>query len=168
MGISHFEVRATTEDDWQHVRALRLEMIADTPHAYAETLADALSHDEAEWRMRGRRGTDGRGAALAAIDESGRWIGAMGGYSTVATGPMLVGVYVTPEFRGRQVGVTDALLAGIEDWARTESDRLTLHVHEDNARARAAYEHRGFVVTGAVIPYVLDTTQNELEMIKQL
>ena len=31
-------------------------MIRDTPTAFAESLEEALSYDEAEWRMRGRRG----------------------------------------------------------------------------------------------------------------
>ena len=168
MGTSAFDIRRTTEDDWQNVRALRLAMLADTPIAFAETLDDALGHDEPEWRMRGRRGTAEHGIALAAVDASGRWIGGMGAFSTDQTGPLLVGVYVTPEHRGREAGVTDALLAVIEDWARGEGDVLTLHVHEDNLHARAAYERRGFTLTGDAHPYNLDATRNELVMAKPL
>jgi len=64
--------------------------------------------------------------------------------------------------------VTDALLSQIEDWARAEAGRLTLHVHEHNDRARAAYENRGFAATGVAVPYDLDPTTRELEMVKQL
>jgi GNAT superfamily N-acetyltransferase len=164
-----FSIRRTVDADWREIRDLRLEMIRDTPTAYAETLEEALGHDEAEWRMRGRRGTGDHGVAVAAIAASGRWVGTMAGFvPDPGTGPLLVGVYVTPEFRGSRLGLTDALLATVEDWARTESSRLTLHVHEDNARAQKAYERRGFAATGRTIPYNLDPSKNELEMVKQL
>jgi ribosomal protein S18 acetylase RimI-like enzyme len=81
---------------------------------------------------------------------------------------MLYGVYVVPSARGADAGVTDALLDAVESWAREDYATLRLEVHEDNARARAAYEKRGFVPTGHRRPYVLDPTREELEMIKQL
>ena len=85
-----------------------------------------------------------------------------------STGPLLVGVYVAPGVRGREVGLADAMLTTIEDWARTESDRLTLHVHEENARARAFYERRGFVATGRTVPYPLAPDELEVEMSRAL
>ena len=54
------------------------------------------------------------------------------------TGPLLVGVCVAPDFGGSKSGLTDALLAVVEDWTRTEGDQLTLNVHEENFRARKA------------------------------
>ena len=93
----------------------------------------------------------------------------MGGYvPDPATGALLVGVFVSPPHRGREAGVFDRLLLTIEDWARTEGDTLTLHVHEDNARARAAYLRRGFVETGTRVPYILDSSAMEIEMVKPL
>jgi len=83
-------------------------------------------------------------------------------------GPTLVGVYVAPGFRGRRAGVTDALLDAVEAWAREHADVLRLEVNELNARARAAYERRGFVLTGRTSPYPLDPPSLELEMIKRL
>ena len=72
MTAHELTIRRTTADDWREVRALRLEMIRDTPKAYVETLETAQSHDEAEWRMRGARGSAEHGIAIAAIDASGR------------------------------------------------------------------------------------------------
>ena len=163
-----FVVRATTEDDWRDIRSLRLEMLADTPTAYAETLETALRQGEAEWRMRGRRGTAENGIAVVAVDDSGRWIGAMGGYLPPRGGPLLVGVYVAADRRGADAGVTDALLSRVEAWARTRGEVLTLHVHEGNLRARRAYEKRGFFATGVTVPYLLDPTANEIEMAKRV
>jgi GNAT superfamily N-acetyltransferase len=169
MSTQAFSIRRTVESDWREIRQLRLEMIRDTPTAYIETLEQALSHDEPEWRMRGQRGTSDHGIAIAAISDSGRWIGTMGAFvPDPDTGPLLVGVYVASDFRGSLHGLTDALLATIEEWARTESSRLTLHVHEDNTRARKAYERRGFTSTGQTVAYILDPRKTELEMVKQL
>ncbi|WP_223261616.1 hypothetical protein [Glutamicibacter arilaitensis] len=47
-----FTIRPTTGADWRAIRDLRIEMIRDTPTAYAESLQDALGHDQAEWVMR--------------------------------------------------------------------------------------------------------------------
>ena len=162
-------IRSTTEDDWRELRALRLEMLEDTPHAYVETLQTALELDEAEWRMRGRRGHSETGTAKVAIDGDGRWVGTMGGYvPDPQTGPLLVGVYVTPALRGRGAGVADALLDAIETWAADHGSTLRLHVHEDNERALAFYRRRGYVLTGGSEPYVLDASQRELEMVRSL
>lgn len=166
-------IRSTRANDWREMRALRLEMLADTPNAFAETLDHATRVAEPEWRMRGARGDNPNGAQFVAIADDGRWIGTMGAYvpgehAPEAAHAMLVGVYVTPEFRGTASGVTDALLVAVEDWARPRFTTLVLHVHEQNPRARAAYEHRGFDYTGERLPYVLNTTEFELGMAKRL
>ena len=168
MSAPRIRIRPTTADDWENVRDLRIEMIRDTPLAFGETLDAALANSEATWRMRGARGTDGRGIFVVAIDETDdRWVGTMGGF--VEDGhALLVGVYVSPSHRGRRNGVAEALLEHVEDWARAIGTTLRLHVHEANPRARAFYERLGFVATGQLFPYVLDTSARELEMIKRL
>lgn len=164
-----YRIRRTVGDDWREVRDLRLEMLRDTPIAFGETVQDALGHSDSEWRMRADRGTAAHGITLVAIDPAGRWVGTMGGYvPDSTTGALLVGVYVSPDHRGREAGVFDALLIVIEEWARTEGTVLTLHVHEDNSRARAAYLRRGFTETGHRVQYVLDASAKEIEMVKPL
>lgn len=164
-----FAIRQTTPADWRNLRSIRLEMIQDTPTAYAETFDEASALDEAAWRTRGERGSAEHATQIVAISDDGRWLGSMGGYlPDTQTGPLLVGVYVTPEWRGRDRGLTDALFERLEEWARTEGSTLTLHVHEENLRARKYYERQGFVATGQSVPYNLDPTKNELEMMKQL
>ncbi|MBF4616163.1 GNAT family N-acetyltransferase [Curtobacterium sp. VKM Ac-1376] len=162
-------IRPTTEDDWESVRALRLEMIRDTPKAYGERLDDAERLVEADWRRRGRREGDVGGTTLVAVDADGSWLGTMGVYVPgPRVGPLLVGVYVTPSHRGRGAGVADALLDEIEVWAAAHGSALRLHVHERNPRARAFYARRGYEPTGATEAYVLDPSEREIEMIRQL
>jgi GNAT superfamily N-acetyltransferase len=164
---SNFVVRTTDEADWEHVRALRLEMLRDTPIGYGEAVNDALGRTAAEWRVRAARGQQPHGTSLVAITADGRWVGAMAGYVDDQK-PRLVGVYVTPSHRGRDAGVTDALLAGIGSWARQHGGVLWLEVHEDNRRAITAYERRQFRRTGATRPYDLDPSRVLIEMSKTL
>lgn len=169
MTSAPFTIRATTPDDWQQVRAIRLEMLQDTPLAYTETLEEALGNSEADWRRRGARGAAADGISLVAELEDGRWIGTMGCVSLRdEPWPMLVSVYVAEPHRGKAAGVTDALLGEVEAWASSRASGLMLHVHEANARARSAYERRGFVATGSTIPYPLNRRERELEMVKRL
>ena len=162
----HLMIRPTTEHDWEAVRKLRLEMVRDTPMGFAESYETALTHDEAEWRRRGARGTAPTSVAFAAIADDERWIGTMAGYIEDGR-PLLVGVYVTPDFRG-EAGVADALLAAVENWAAQHGDTITLHVHADNARARRYYDKQGYTATGVTLPYVLNATETEIEMAKRL
>ena len=161
-------IRPTREDDWQALRELRLEMLRDTPIAFADTFERAQGYNELEWRIRARRGEATDQTLIVAI-EGERWVGTMGCYVPDATtGPLLIGVYVTPDRRGEQAGVTLALLGEIERWAAERSDRLRLEVHEDNPRARRFYEKLGFEYTGHRRPYELEPGGMELEMEKRL
>ena len=161
-------IRTTEPDDWQAVRALRLEMLRDFPLAYAETLANALDVEEAGWRARAARCTTHGQTSVVAIDGE-RWVGHMGGYiPDAATGPLLVGVYVAPDYRGDSAGVSRLLLEAVEDWAREFGDTLRLEVHEDNPRAIRFYEKLGFTLTGRSREYELEPGGLELEMIKPL
>ena len=164
-------IRRTREADWEAYRSLRLEMLADTPLAFGETLANAEGWDEAEWRMRSARGEATDQILVAAIDPSGTWVGTMGGFVASGpdvTGPLLVGVYVTPSHRGPRFGVAAALLAEVEAWAATVGNALFLYVHEDNPRAIAFYQRSGYRLTGKVEQYILNPGRRELEMVKRL
>ncbi|MDM4764202.1 GNAT family N-acetyltransferase [Galbitalea sp. SE-J8] len=167
MTASSLVIRAIGAEDWAAYRDARLRMLAEVPIAFTDTLERARQRGQRAWR---ERVPLAGGVRFAAIDD-GAWVGTMGvlravsGRERVAT---LVGVWVAPERRGSAHGVTDALFAAVEDWAVRLSPVLTLFVHEDNARARAAYARRGFVETGATTPYPLDPSALELEMAKRL
>lgn len=159
-------VRTTSKADWSALRSIRLEMLRDSPIAYAERLMDAEQRDQPEWEIRAGRGAQVLSTLVAAIDASGHWVGTMGAYVDDGK-PVLVGVYVSPTHRGR-VDVTDAMLERMYAWARTHGDRLWLEVHEDNSRAIAAYRRRGFAPTGRTRPYRLGPDRSEIEMVKRI
>ena len=165
------QIERIAEQDWARMRALRLEMLADTPLAFLETLDDARAEPESQWRARAARTSRAGSLGLAAVDtDTGEWVGTMGAYLDGTGDAMLVSVYVTPGWRGSEKGLTDKLLDAVESWARAEvpDGRLVLHVHEQNPRARAFYSRRGFEATGRTIPYPLDRSQNEIEMARPL
>jgi ribosomal protein S18 acetylase RimI-like enzyme len=158
-------VRRVVEDDWEALRAIRLEMLADTPSAYLETVDDARARTEGEWRFRAKRGSIGSdNLGLAAQDESGRWVGYLACFVDGARRGHVVSVYVTPAHRA--TGVAEQLMDAVVAWARDEAglDRLRLYVHEHNPRAAAFYRRYGFTETGATMPYDLDPTTLEIEM----
>ncbi|HEY0248314.1 MAG TPA: GNAT family N-acetyltransferase [Gryllotalpicola sp.] len=167
MGIT---VRRTARADWERLRRLRLEALQDTPMAFGQTYENALTMGEREWGDYAARGQERNRVLVVAIDdETGDFVGMMGGAIDRSGGaPYLVAVFVSPGHRGRARGVTDLLLETIEEWARDFAGALQLDVHEDNLRARRYYESHGFVLTGSTMPYPLDRSRTELNMIKRL
>lgn len=156
---------------WRELKALRLEMLADSPLAFVESLESAERLTDDEWQARAIRYTSPGCCALVAVeDATGRWIGTMSAYVDDSDGrPYLVAVYVTPSHRGREHGVAEALLDGVEQWLRDEGlTELWLEVHEGNPGAMAFYQRRGYTLTGNSRPYDLDPSGNELEMHRAL
>jgi len=158
-------VQRVRPEDWPAWRAIRLEALADTPIGFLERLADAERKTDEQWRDRTTLAASGDEHGLWLAFDGDRPVGVAGGRRYDAGEVALVyGVYVTPAARG--TGVLDQLLAEVREWAlRLDGvTELRLEVHEDNARARAAYERRGFVPTGSMQPYPPDPRRQELEM----
>ncbi len=137
-------IRPATADDWATVRAMRLAMLRDSPTAFLETVERAQQRTERSWRRRAGRNPQ-RGVTVIAEDARGHWAGTAGALRR-AGAVTVVAVFVRPEYRGERWGVLDGLMEHIEGWAAEHTDTLTLRVHPENARARRAYEKRGFEV----------------------
>jgi len=163
------EVRRVRPEDWPAWKAIRLEALEDTPIGFLELLADARRKTDAQWQE--------RTVAAAEGDAHGLWLAWDGDRPVGCTGAvryepgddaMVYSVYVGPAARGADA--LDRLLDAVENWARTLEGvtRLRLEVHEDNARARAAYTRRGFVETGGTAPYAPDPSRVELELARPL
>ena len=165
-----FFVRPTSEDDWQHLRDLRIENATDNPISFGATLETTLGLTEDDWRARARRGQSDEAASMVAIQNgTERWIGIMSAQSSDEDGldPVLTGVYVTPDFRGGSYGVADALLHEILTWATGHGESLRLYVYEHGTPARRFYDRHGFAPTGRTRPLGFAEGRT-LEMIKPL
>ena len=146
-------MRASPED-WRAWRDLRLEALQDTPIGFARSYEETVGWTEEQWQeLLSRPGgwwlVPGRAMAAAYEDDGRCWF---------------ISVYVAPASRGR--GLLDRLVEAASAWAREHGhDELVLEVHEDNARAQAAYARLGFAATGERRPYPLDPSRDELVMV---
>jgi predicted GNAT family acetyltransferase len=144
------------------MRALRLEMLADTPIGYAETLADAQSRPLEKWADRAAGQASGCEQTRYIAECGGRFVATAGG---LADGPRtaIVGVYVAPALRG--TGLLARVLQPVAAWStgcgRAE---VYLDVAVENPRAIAAYTRLGFVPTGISKPHQVYPDITEIEL----
>ncbi len=136
------------------IRALRLEMLADSPLAFLETLAQAAARPHTEYRQRIAQVATGDHQAQFVAELDGKLIGTAGGVTwredPLAT--LLFAVYVTPSCRG--TGVVDLLIDEVAAWSRAANRyRLLLEVVTGNTRAIRAYQRLGFAGTGVINPH---------------
>ncbi|MFF2368181.1 GNAT family N-acetyltransferase [Streptomyces sp. NPDC058122] len=173
-------IRSIRSDEWPQVKELRLDALRDpVAHlAFLETYEDAVTKSDGFWQDRAA------GAAvdattrqqIVAVGEDGVWAGSVTvlveeagvrdafGEVPERTQAHVVGVYVRPEFRGSEAGVTRGLFDAALAWSwEAGLDRVRLFVHEKNGRAEAFYRKAGFLPTGQTAPMPGDTGELELE-----
>jgi len=134
------EIEVVTPAQWERLRRIRLEALAESPENFGSTLAREEAFDEDEWRTRAQRPS----TVIASVD--GQDVGLAGVYQFDEVW-QVTSMWVRPEHRGR--GVVDGLLAAGEALVRRAGDRrMHLWVFEDNARGLGAYRRAGFAPTG--------------------
>lgn len=158
-------VHRVTPADAARMRALRLEMLADSPLAFLETLAQAAARPHEDYRRRIIQASTGRQLAQFVADPGGRLIGHAGG-TVLPEEPgvtVVFAVYITPARRGS--GVLADLVEAVAEWSRTVGRaELMLEVVVGNHRAVRAYERLGFVDTGLRVPHPVIPALTELQM----
>jgi GNAT superfamily N-acetyltransferase len=158
-------VRRVRPADTARMRALRLEMLADSPLAYLETLAQAAARSHAEYAARIAEVSAGDRVAQYIAESDGRFV-AHGGGVVAPDEPgltIIFAVYVTPSWRGS--GLLADVVEALAEWSRTAGrPELMLEVVVGNDRAVRAYERLGFVDTGVRVPHPTVPTMTELQM----
>ncbi|SCG57452.1 GNAT family N-acetyltransferase [Micromonospora coxensis] len=158
-------VRRVRPADAARMRALRLEMLADSPLAFLETVAQAAARPHADYAARIAHVSQGCQTAQFVADPGGRLVGHAGGtVSPDEPGLTVVyAVYVTPAWRGR--GLLGALIDGVAAWSRScGRPELMLEVVVGNDRAYRAYQRLGFTDTGVRVPHPTVPAMRELQM----
>ncbi|MEH0842606.1 GNAT family N-acetyltransferase [Micromonospora sp. CPCC 205711] len=158
-------VRRVRPQDAARMRALRLEMLADTPLAFLETVAQAAARPHAEYAARIAQVAEGGRTAQFVADPGGRLVGHAGG--TVAPDEpgltVVYAVYVTPSWRGS--GLLSTLIDAVGAWSRAcGRPELMLEVVVGNDRAFRAYQKLGFTDTGVRVPHPTVPAMRELQM----
>jgi GNAT superfamily N-acetyltransferase len=158
-------VRRVEPADAARMRALRLEMLADAPLAFLETIAEAAARPHAEYAARIAQVSAGTDTAQFVADPGGRLVGHAGGLVHPAEPRLTVlyAVYITPAWRG--TGLLADLVTEVAAWSRAcGRDELMLEVVVGNDRAYRAYQRLGFVDTGVRVPHPTVPALRELQM----
>ena len=148
-------------EQWQRVRAIRLDTLSEAPYAFGSTYENELQQPESWWRQRlvdgrwfiARDGDDDVCLTMlmqAPIPESFESNGSL----PIAVGdelPWIRSVWTRPEARGRHI--IDALMLHVCDQVAEQGiDFTVLGVRAGNERAHAAYLRMGFSDVGTFIP----------------
>ncbi|MET7960769.1 GNAT family N-acetyltransferase [Micromonospora zamorensis] len=163
--VRRAEIRRGRPEDAARMRALRLEMLADAPLAFLETLADAAARPHNEFAARVAYTSAGPNNAQFVADPGGRLVGHAGGTVTPDEPGLTViyAVYVTPTWRGS--GLLGDLIDEVAEWSRAcGRPELLLEVVVGNDRAYRAYQRLGFKDTGVRVPHPTIPALNELQM----
>ena len=141
-------VRRVRSEEWQSLRRVRLRALADAPHAFTTTRADAERRSDDEWREAGRRGADGDRWATFVAQQDQELIGmATGSVSDDDAVVSLFQMWVSPE--ARRTGVGGRLVRAVLEWAaRLGLAHVRLDVNLGDAGAVAFYSSLGFHDTG--------------------
>lgn len=160
-----FTVHRVTPADAARMRALRLEMLADSPLAFLETVAQAAARSHDDFRRRIWQASSGDQLAQFVADPGGRLIGHAGG-TVLPEEPdvtVIFAVYITPSRRGD--GVLAELIDAVAHWSRAAGrPGLMLEVVVGNDRAVRAYRRLGFADTGVRVPHPTNRALTELQM----
>jgi GNAT superfamily N-acetyltransferase len=160
---STLSIRRCAKDDWEDLRTIRLEALADSPDAYGSTYEESVRWSNAQWK----NAASTRLYYLA--DRDGRVVGMVsGGYNEAYPGTRwLYGMYVTPRERG--TGTAALLVRTIGEWARSHGvSEVYLHVTTSVPRARAFYEKVGFRPTGESFEMDRDQSLTLITMVQRL
>lgn len=141
------ELRRIDADGWREWRRARRAALADAPTAFSSTLGEWSGEGDTEARWRARL----EGVALNVMAEAGGLVAGMvsGAHEEGEDDAELLSLWVSPEHRG--LGVGDALVDAVLDWARDRQfARVSLAVRTANRHATALYERHGFRDLGAI------------------
>jgi GNAT superfamily N-acetyltransferase len=142
-------IRELERHEWALFRELRLRALADSPDAFARTLAEALGENDAYWVKLTESVTAPGGQVMLVAEVEGRPVGLAFGLFDKEREKIghVGGMWVDPSARGGGAG--RALLDAAIAWARSRAlDRLELWVTKGNAPAERLYERAGFADTG--------------------
>ena len=159
--MSDTAVSRLLPQDWQAYRAIRLDMLQESPRSFGGTHAQAASFDEQLWKQRLAESV----VVLAKVDQMPAGSATYSDHDTTDSGDCaLIGMWVDPRFRG--AGVGRALVDAVIAQARTAGKRrVVLNVVADNDPAAGLYERAGFVPTGHTVSQPHEDQVVEMELL---
>lgn len=162
-GAPEIRIRRIGPDDGAHLRQVRLDAIADNPGDFTTRRDDAEARPAQAWER--------VAAAHSAADDQSTWFAEVGAdtagmvsaFRTDDGAVTMTSLWSAPGFR--RIGVADALVAAVCDWARSHGAvELRQWLVERNEHARAFHGALGFVPTGVERPYEPEPILREVEL----
>lgn len=147
------------------LRELRLHALGDAPTAFGSTLAREQDFPEELWHERAEGASAGPDRITLIAEQGDRWVGMATGLAPEPgqPGPVLVGMFV--DGAARRLGIGEALVEGVKDWARARGDeRLYLWAVASNAAALGLYRRCGFNPSGGTRPLTHTPGLTEMQM----
>lgn len=133
-------VRATTEDDWAMLRAIRLAALSSDPSAFGASYVTAAAYSEQQWRDRASPETQPQYVVAIQQDQA---VGLIGDAISPSQEYNLIAMWVSHECRG--MGIADRLVDAVKTRATQRGyPRIVLSVSPDNASAVRLYRRHGF------------------------
>jgi GNAT superfamily N-acetyltransferase len=161
------ETRHALSEDWELLKAIRLEALRESPDAFCTTYDEAVDYDDAIWIERSSADpVTSASVSILAIDAE-EPVGMAAGILCDESQLEVVSLFVTPSHRG--TGIARDLMNMVETWGLTRgAERVILDVEAGNGRAGVFYEHIGYQPTGKRETYPGRTWLHRLELEKLL
>ena len=142
-----FETKKLSSADWEKFKELRLKALQSDPQAFGGTYESEVSHDQEYWKTL----LDNPERCFFAAEHQNTLIATAGAKKIQDrdSAYAIIGVYTSPEFRGK--GVSSRLISLVEDEVKNRGiKQLELWVNAEQEHAVASYKKAGFAVTGTL------------------
>ena len=146
--MAHYRLCRISEEEWQSLRDVRLEALADSPDSFGSTYEREARYSEDDWRAWARGAAVGGDETCVLAWAGEEAVAMVGAYVEDGSDHAhLIAMWVAPTARRRGVG--EMLVASIVVWAAEAGlDAVRLDVLESNTEARRLYERCDFSPTG--------------------
>jgi L-amino acid N-acyltransferase YncA len=157
-------IRLVKTIDWQTIRDVTLNMLADAPRAFGDTLVKAESREMKEWQHWAKQlSNNPYRCVYIAQDHQGICGFVIGDatFSQLPPGAVLAArLWVASHQRG--MGLGRKLMDVVAGWAEEQGmDQVVAEIIDTNLNAVKFYEHLGYHVTGTR-ELVLDDSPRQL------
>jgi len=139
------QVERAAPDDWERVRAIRLQALRDSPDAFWTLLEQDVRLPPKTWRS--RLAQPDAATFIARLDERDAGIVFTAQFEGRPGVAGLFGMWVAPF--ARRLGLADRLVDAVVTWGRDAGfERIVLEVADGNLPAIRLYDRSGFEPTG--------------------
>lgn len=144
-----FKLIELSPDDWKRYKDIRLESLLSDPYAFGSNYEKEVEYTQEKWRSRLMPFSINSKQWYSFIEtKEGRLVGTIGAYVPEDDNPIIVGVYVNKEYRGK--GLATLLLKDIiqKIEAINKYSICMLSVNSDQINAVKLYKNAGFKIIG--------------------